>query len=174
MTSVPQAANICSIETDVCTGCGVARPISEFRIRVKGGLDSRCRACIARYQHDWYMANRDAQIARARRRGKETAAANRVLVYTYLSEHPCVDCGENDPAVLEFDHVGTKYRDISLMTRAGFAWTTIEAEIAKCVVRCANCHRRKTAREQGIYEYKHSFRAILEAATRYRFRLEFP
>ncbi len=120
------------------------------------------------------MANREAQIARACLRGEETAAANRSLVYTYLSEHPCVDCGENDPAVLEFDHVGTKYRDISLMMRAGFAWTTIQREIAKCVVRCANCHRRKTAREQGIFEYKRSFRRILEGHMPYRSRLELP
>lgn len=157
----------------VCIRCGIERPVSEFRIRATGALDLRCRACIARYQHDWYMANREAQIARARVRGEKTAAANRVLVYTYLSEHPCVDCGESDPAVLEFDHIATKYRDISLMTRTGFAWTTIRAEIAKCIVRCANCHRRKTAREQGIYEYKRSFRTILEGATRYRARLVF-
>lgn len=144
---------------------------TELRVRPWGALDSRCRTCVARYQREWYLANREALIRRARVRGKATVVANRIRVYTYLWEHPCVDCAESDPAVLEFDHTGTKRGDISLMTRAGYAWTTIQAEIAQCVVRCGNCHRRKTARERGIYDYKRSFAAILEAAMRYRDRL---
>jgi hypothetical protein len=40
------------------------------------------------------------------------------------------------------------------MLCSGFSWAAIEAEIEKCEVRCGNCHRRRTAREQGIYELK--------------------
>lgn len=47
---------------------------------------------------------------------------------------------------MEFDHVrGTKRADISTLIRDGAAVHVLEAEIAKCVVRCANCHRRRTA-----------------------------
>lgn len=159
------------MEMKQCGRCGMRKPTSAFGVRPLGTLISRCRSCVARYQHDWYMANREALIARARLRGEATVATNRVRVYTYLAEHPCVDCSESDPAVLEFDHIGAKRRDLSLMTRAGYAWTTIQAEIAKCVVRCGNCHRRKTARERGIYEYKRSFAAILESAMGYRLAL---
>lgn len=38
----------------------------------------------------------------------------------------------------------------SLMAR-GYRWEKIEAEIVKCEVRCANCHRKKTAREHKWY-----------------------
>ncbi len=52
--------------------------------------------------------------------------------------------------MLEFDHVrGEKIRALADMAWRGFGIERIEAEIAKCEVRCANCHRRKTAREQA-------------------------
>jgi hypothetical protein len=28
-------------------------------------------------------------------------------------------------------------------------WMAVEREIAKCVVRCANCHRRRTVRQRS-------------------------
>ena len=57
------------------------------------------------------------------------------------------DCGERDPRVLEFDHRDrfAKIESVTLMALRGYAWATIEAEIAKCDVRCAKCHRRRAA-----------------------------
>ena len=51
--------------------------------------------------------------------------------------------------VLEFDHIDrrTKRKDISLLVQGGYPLATIEADIAKCVVRCANDHRRRTVEE---------------------------
>ena len=75
---------------------------------------------------------------------------NRELITEYLRQHRCVDCGESDLRVLEFDHVrGKKERNISNLVREGWAWQRIASEIAKCDVRCANCHRRKTVEQFG-------------------------
>lgn len=75
------------------------------------------------------------------------------LLYEYLCEHPCVDCGERDPVVLELDHVrGDKRDNIANLIRSGRSWEPIRAEIAKCEVRCANCHRRATARRNGTWK----------------------
>jgi hypothetical protein len=63
-----------------------------------------------------------------------------------------VDCGETDIVVLEFDHVGeagSKQFNISDATRFGYGMAKIKAEIAKCEVRCANCHRKKTYERGG-------------------------
>jgi hypothetical protein len=60
-----------------------------------------------------------------------------------------VDCGESDPAVLEFDHVRTGVTRIADLITRGRPAAEIEAEIACCVVRCANCHRRVTAQRAG-------------------------
>jgi hypothetical protein len=74
-------------------------------------------------------------------------AARRNELLRYLSQHPCVDCGEADARVLEFDHVrGVKRAAISAMVRDIRPMDQIWAEVAKCDIRCANCHRRKTAR----------------------------
>jgi len=80
---------------------------------------------------------------------------NRVAVAEYLASHPCIDCGENDPVVLEFDHVaGEKWKAISVLIMEGSALPVLLEEIAKCVVRCANCHRRRTASSRGYWKAK--------------------
>ena len=66
----------------------------------------------------------------------------------YLLAHSCVDCGETDITVLEFDHLRDKTKNVSALMRGTNSWSRIEAEIIKCVVRCANCHRRETERRR--------------------------
>lgn len=71
------------------------------------------------------------------------------IVFDLLSQRPCIDCGESDPVVLEFDHrdPATKRAAISEGIHACWSIEDLLEEIAKCDVRCANCHRRKTAQE---------------------------
>jgi hypothetical protein len=66
-------------------------------------------------------------------------------LWQYLLEHPCVDCGERDPLVLDFDRVGraNQRHDLNRMVRRGFAWRTVLAEVTRREVRCANCQRRR-------------------------------
>jgi hypothetical protein len=52
---------------------------------------------------------------------------------------------ETDPLVLDFDHLGDKRFNIS-QALPDRNWAAILAEIEKCEVVCANCHRRRTAR----------------------------
>jgi hypothetical protein len=84
------------------------------------------------------VRNRNAYIKEARE-----------YIIEYLSTHPCVDCGQDNPNVLEFDHRNDKELDISYMLTRGYSLEHIAAEISKCDIRCANCHRRKTAKERG-------------------------
>lgn len=82
----------------------------------------------------------------------------KTLVLEYLRAHPCVDCGETNPVCLDFDHTkGIKKLSISNMLSRDYSWKTIIDEIAKCEVRCANCHRIKTGREFNHWVYQQEY-----------------
>lgn len=91
-------------------------------------------------------------LANETRRGP-ARARNLAVMAEELRKDGCVDCGERDVVVLDFDHEGVKTATISAMARSEVSVTRLKAEIAECVVRCANCHRRKTARERRYYRH---------------------
>lgn len=131
-----------------CVTCHVDKPLSDFNLRraAVDGHQPRCRACCAA----WYAANRARHSANTSARNARERAKHALLLGRYLLDHPCVDCGEDDVRCLEFDHRPdeSKRANVSDLSRLPAPWRVIEAEIAKCDVRCANCHRRRTA-ERG-------------------------
>jgi hypothetical protein len=126
-----------------CESCGCAKPLHEFYAT----NHSMCAECFRAYRREHYALNRDAYIERNTRVLLNRQWAWYRRVWNYLSSHPCVDCGHADPRVLEFDHRDrkTKVESVSVLAHRGGRWANIEAEIRKCDVRCANCHRRRTA-----------------------------
>ena len=70
----------------------------------------------------------------------------REQLFNFLSKEECIDCGEKDPIVLDFDHIdrNNKFKTVSQMLCGHYSFETILKEINKCEIRCANCHRRKT------------------------------
>lgn len=98
------------------------------------GVTSECRRC---------HLNRSA---RTKIRLRDGHAA----LISFLKTAPCAECGEWFPAIaMDFDHVsGKKFREISGLVRK-FAEETVLAEIAKCEVVCANCHRIRSASRAG-------------------------
>lgn len=83
-------------------------------------------------------------------------------IFAYLCERECVECGENDPLVLEFDHLREKKADISELIQSGCSWTFLRKELDKCQVLCSNCHKRKTHRESNSYRYQFLCLALAE------------
>lgn len=75
-------------------------------------------------------------------------------VLEYLATHPCQDCGEPDPIVLEFDHrdQSAKVDSVARLVNDCKSWETVLEEIQKCDVRCANCHKRRTAKQLGFWK----------------------
>ena len=139
-----------------CSRCGMTRPAAEFSWNREGKAkrDTYCRPCRSAYGKEHYAANRARYIEQARVQKVRVRLERTRYLIEFFRSHPCVDCGETDPVVLEFDHLRDKLFDIGsgLIHKT---WPMVLAEIAKCEVVCANCHRRRTARRRG------ALRAIL-------------
>lgn len=98
-----------------------------------------------------YLENKEIYKDRAKKHTKLARKRNREFIDDYLGTHPCVDCGEKDIIVLEFDHVrGSKDKEVTIGLNHGWSIKRLESEIAKCEVRCANCHRRATHQRRKL------------------------
>jgi hypothetical protein len=111
----------------------------------------------AAYDRRRYRENREDVIARTSahiaEHGERYNAYNRTYrkrnrewLQEYLGSQSCVDCGLDDSDVLEFDHVRGEKR-FTIGDRMTYSLDTLKDEIAKCDVRCCNCHRKRHRRE---------------------------
>ena len=127
----------------LCLDCGETKSHSEFnRHRAKpDGLQPRCRVCDNIRSRLYYDANR----IKLRKQIQKSNQARRREVHRwmceYLQTHPCMDCGIKDIRVLEFDHLDDKLENVSNLLDS---LVKLKAEIAKCEVVCANCHKIRT------------------------------
>ena len=140
----------------VCRVCAKTKPLTEFPFRSLKRQTRQwiCLLCQRAYTNEWYTRNRKRQIAKARIRRDHHAAQLRSWVRAYLSDHPCIDCGETNVDLLDFDHLRDKRANVSTLTHVAVSWDLVKREIQKCEVRCANCHRRKTAHAIGSYRVR--------------------
>ena len=135
-----------------CSGCDRGLKPDDFtrRNKAREAHLRLCRECQVKARTSNRQNNIQRRRAYAVEHNRSTIAENRQRVYHYLTTHPCVDCGNADVRVLEFDHVrGNKKNAVIKLLGSSASWPTIKAEIAKCEVRCVNCHRIKTSERGG-------------------------
>jgi hypothetical protein len=125
-----------------CSRCKEWKPLDAFNklSKAKDGLQWNCRECNAA----WHAENKERHNALIHARRDRIRSEQQDRLYAYLEDHPCVDCGEDDILVLEFDHLRDKRAAVTQMPGT-HDWSVIEAEIEKCDVVCSSCHRRRTA-----------------------------
>ena len=144
-----------NMEEIVCTRCGYVKTLDEFNYKNKD-LDIRkphCKECDKLIRKNFYIEHKDRVYKSVLHRNKELTKRNRQFVWDYLLKHPCVDCGETNPIVLEFDHKDRvkKINSISRMVGSNNSLMKLQEEINKCDVRCANCHKIRTAKQFNWY-----------------------
>lgn len=131
-----------------CSKCEKDKPETEFH-RQRNGRFPWCKACRKSYDKNYHSKSRDLVLVR---KGK-IRERNRRFIVDFLSDKACETCGEDDIRVLDFAHrdSSTKKFNVSEATRLLYGLGTLQNEIDKCKILCANCHRRETAEERGYY-----------------------
>lgn len=137
----------------LCNKCKLEKVITDFSFknRVAGVRKTICKSCHSLYRKAHYLENKEKYILKAHKWNTKQKEILSQFIYDRLSKSECIDCREKDIIVLEFDHQNNKKLGIAEMYKNKYS---IEAELNKCVVRCANCHRRKTAKAIGYWKLK--------------------
>ena len=95
------------------------------------------------YSREHYRRNREKHIAQAAIRNKIQKKKLIEYAWEFKKKNPCCKCGESDPACLDFHHVGDdKEREVAIAARLGWSVEHLQLEMDKCIIVCANCHRK--------------------------------
>jgi len=140
--------------TKICNHCQQLKDEEDFNWRYKalGVRNKSCRECQHAFNKTYYEGDaKERHLQQVKERTEAAREAAREFVYQYLLNHPCQNCGETDPRVLEFHHVGKKDMEITRMVSGGWSIARIQEEISRCQVLCANCHRKITVAERGWF-----------------------
>jgi hypothetical protein len=137
-----------------CCHCKNKKPLESFNFKKKKEniRQKACRACTQQQVRDHYKKNPKYYLEKAKKRNHEQKLKTKKHLWEFLQNNPCTDCGETDPIVLDFDHQRDKVKEISQMVKDRDSLEMIEKEMKKCEVRCANCHRKKTAKDFGWHK----------------------
>ena len=106
-------------------------------------MPSKDREKIRQYEREWYKKNKDKRQA-----CNEKWQQKQIAAYQELKKNLfCSFCKESDPVCLEFHHTDPKQKDMAVSVAAArFSTKRLMREIEKCVVLCANCHRKEHAK----------------------------
>jgi len=139
--------------TKHCSACQESRPLADFNIRRASadGLQNICRSCNRAKARRYYAEHREAHIRVIMARKAQIRRATFEAVAEYLHGNPCIDCGESDPRGLDFDHRPgvAKRAEVMKLVQDGYSIARVMDEIAKCDVRCRNCHAKVTYERMG-------------------------
>jgi len=93
-----------------------------------------------RWNKEYYSKHKQQELIRVRKRKR---MLNKWFK-DYKEKLKCSKCGESHPACLEFHHIKNKEKFLILseLINRGYSKEKIIEEINKCMVLCANCHRK--------------------------------
>ena len=120
----------------VCKKCKAEKENDEFYSQIQRGtngqvwsyLDCYCKVCRLDY-------------------ASERFKNIKIQAIEYLGGK-CVDCGLVDmPCVYDFHHLDPTKKEIAFGSRGGKSFKTIKEELDKCVLLCANCHRKRHSKD---------------------------
>ena len=133
----------------LCPKCGITKKKSEFHKNnsKKDGCASYCKECRIYYSKWHYNKDKKKYLERNKKNSWEWGKKNREYLQNLKSSQPCTDCGKYyHYCQMDYDHIkGKKTKSVSeLVSRTRSSIKSIDREIKKCELVCANCHRLRT------------------------------
>lgn len=127
-----------------CGSCKFPKEDNEFNWQNKaaGLRHAVCKPCQRERSKVHYRANKEIYLEKKKLFGRRTQEQ----VNRFKAEKGCIDCPERDPRCLDMDHLDplTKVGNVGKLAR-DWSFERLKTELDKCVVRCSNCHRKRTS-----------------------------
>lgn len=138
-----------------CCRCKIIKDTSEFHRSAprRDGLQSYCRSCKKAIDGEHNRRNPRRNYGRTR----AYALRNMKWLHEYLRTRQCEweGCTVNDPDMLVFDHLNPEEKrdHVSVMAHSSWGLKSIQEEVAKCRVLCANHHQKHTIQQFGYKKW---------------------
>jgi hypothetical protein len=130
------------METKICTNCNIEKLADDFSWRNKnnGTKHSSCKECYKEIRKKNYANNKDYYL----KKNKRIRDNNNEWYKEYKKGKSCVICNESESVCLDFHHINgeDKTHLVSKMRYNTYSKETMKKEIEKCIILCANCHRK--------------------------------
>jgi len=126
-----------------CSRCLEFKLIAKFQIKNKKTKQryACCRPCRLEEKKKYYCNNKKKFY----RWNKDQRKRIKEKINNLKQILGCSSCKENMPYCLVFHHLSDKDQEISKMLANNLGKEKLAFEISKCIVLCANCHRKHHA-----------------------------
>lgn len=117
--------------------CKTEKPEEDFpfRNKSKGIRNCVCKLCQREYKLKYYYKNKESHYLRNAKTNKK------LKEYALSKKDKCIVCGEMTKICLDWHHLRDKEDVIARICKSG-SMKKLNLELDKCVVLCANCHRK--------------------------------
>lgn len=126
-----------------CTKCLIFKNLDCFNKnkRKRDGLQTYCRDCTKESNNLSYVASKKRRYA-IYKRNKKNREDNRRFLSRYKSFFGCIICKEKEPCVIDLHHLNPDIKEGDTAKMVVQSRKVLKKEIKKCVLLCANCHRK--------------------------------
>ena len=105
---------------------------------------ANCHRRRTRAQHQTRLSKRCASTA-SKAASQRARSRHHADLLDRLRSRPCEDCGGSfAPCAMDFDHRDSKTKTTGVTRLINGSYTRLMAEVSKCDIVCANCHRLRT------------------------------
>jgi hypothetical protein len=137
------------------------KDINNRRIKNKASYNRHKEARIAEVKK-YYQANKNNPEFKLKcyKRTRRKQIENAKEFYEYKKTLKCSNCPENHPACLDFHHLDPNEKEF-LITKLIQSKKKLKEELKKCIVLCANCHRKFHFEQRGNKNVRYKTKDII-------------